>query len=357
LWDFSCAADTLETIPAVWEEVRIKVPSPYNINSFSSPFRKTVGGEEIYVRGGDFRLYPEYPLHWDSASCGFYRRTFMAGEGRVFLCFDAVAFRSVFYINGVKAAEECEAFLPIKIDVTKYLRSGEENELIVGTQAAGSMNYEDSDGRNRTDYPKGSFWGEHIAGIWQDVWLEETSDEYIEDVFPTTDIYRHTLHIQTETNARPGHELRYFLAKWPGGAEREISPRWQYTEGDGIELWEPENPALYNLFTRLYRGGELLDEVTTRFGFRTFTAEGNKFILNGRPINLKNDSWHYMGYSLCTDRSVRAGVLRYGTGRECKYYTAARPAFPGLLLRYCRRRGDAACLRIGSVGVSLHVQL
>ena len=58
-WDFSHAADHLDAVPAEWDTVKIQVPSPFNINSFSHGYPRTTAGETYTVMGGDFRLYPE----------------------------------------------------------------------------------------------------------------------------------------------------------------------------------------------------------------------------------------------------------------------------------------------------------
>ena len=200
LWDFSCKTDSLDTLPTEWDAVSIKVPSPFNVNSFSHGYPKKTAGEEFYVSGADFRLYPEYPLEWDNAKIGFYRRKFVvdkASEGnRIFLHFDAVAYKSVYYVNGKKIAEEGEAFLPIEMEITDVVKFGEENELLVGCQTARASAYKDENDRDRTDLPEGSFWGGHIGGIWQDCWLVERAQSYVDDVFAYADVYKNNLHIE-----------------------------------------------------------------------------------------------------------------------------------------------------------------
>ncbi len=107
LWDFSCAAASIDTVPAAWDSVPIKVPSPFNVNSFSGGYPRRTAGEECYVSGADFRLYPEYPLAWDAAQVGFYRRRFFVGEesrgNRLFLRFDAVAYQTAFSSTSARA--------------------------------------------------------------------------------------------------------------------------------------------------------------------------------------------------------------------------------------------------------------
>ncbi len=317
-WDFA-PCEHLEALPTAWDSVKIHVPSPFNVNSFSHGYHKTIAGETFYVQGGDFRLYPEYPVEWDSAKAGFYRRTFFVPEEakgkRLFLRFDAVAYHSVYYLNGQKIGEEYEGFLPIEWEITDYVNYGADNELMVGASVVETLIYRDKDGRRRCDYPHGSFWGGHIAGIWQDCYLIERPADYIQDIFAVTDVYDRTLTIRFECQAKAGLSLRFYLQKWNTDqperlvAETACSEKgqavWQYQDGD-VELWDPDHPNLYWLIGRLYEGDTLVDETQVRIGFRTFTCDGDRFKLNGKPIKLKNDSWHYMGYSVQTEEFARS---------------------------------------------------
>ena len=164
-WDFttdiSMDAKGAADWPEKWNSHKIHVPSPYNINGFSGGRTKKIADESFYVRGGDFCLYPDYPREWNDARCGAYRRTFPVPEEsrgkRIFLHFDAVAYHSRFFINGEFVREEVEAFLPIEIEITEYVRFGEENEIVVIAENSKGYMYKDEKNWNRIDYPKGSF--------------------------------------------------------------------------------------------------------------------------------------------------------------------------------------------------------
>src|ERR1700721_1081927 len=52
-------------VPSAWETVPVKVPSPWNVNSFAN--RRGLGG--------DFRTFPSYPAAWESVEMGWLRRT------------------------------------------------------------------------------------------------------------------------------------------------------------------------------------------------------------------------------------------------------------------------------------------
>ena len=320
LWDFAPSSGTITDLPDTFENLPIKVPSPYNINAFmGSHFRRYAGSEETFVQGGDFRLYPEYPSRWERAKCGFYRRSFGLKKEpgrRYFLRFDAVAFHCFFYLNGTLLRETTEGFLPIEIEITETANDG-ENVLLVACESSGYLTYKGEDGRNRLDYPRGSFFGEFVSGIWQDVWLISRPFSYITDVFPVTDTRERSLTVKTEAEAPDGASLSFFLKKWsPGGDhgnEKALGSCpvgadpfvWHWAENE-IDIWDSFEPNLYLLTAVLEKDGKVLDRKTVRIGFRTMWAEGEKLFLNGRPIKLKIDAWHYLGYTVQTPEFARA---------------------------------------------------
>lgn len=318
-WDFAPVAKSDTSLPGAWDLVKIQVPSPFNVNSFSHPYPKNTAGEHYMVQGADFRLYPEYPIEWDSLSAGYYRRVLPITEQsrgkRIFLHFDAVAFRSEYYLNGEKIGEFADGFMPYEVEITDFIRWGEDNELIVRAESVNELIYKDDEGKRRADFPHGSFWGGHIAGIWQDVFMIERPAAYVSDIFAVTDVYKKTLTVRYESVNTSDETIRFFLKRWNDetAEEREIIAApcdgselvWQYADGD-VVLWDLDCPALYTLTARLYDGDTAVDETSVRIGFRTFTADGDRFMLNGRPIRLKNDSWHYMGYAIQTEEYARS---------------------------------------------------
>lgn len=305
-WDFAPGA--LNTVRAEdWKEGAIKVPSPFNVNGFSAPYQTNTCGESSIIRGADMRLYPQYPVEWDDLKEGSYRRRFFvpSDKKRVFLCFDAVAFESEYYINGICVKQEWEAFLPIEFEITEFVRFGEENELVVYCRDAARFAYKDARGQTRYEVPRGSFWGLFALGIWQDTWLIFRDEVYISDVFAVPDTKQHTLTVSVETDGgMPEDEVRLSLKPWNTQEPYQIIARkcckkviWKY-DPDDISLWDIGQPNLYMLRTELLRDGIVLDCQETRIGFRSFCIEGKHFLLNGKKLNLRCDSWHYMGYSV-----------------------------------------------------------
>jgi len=64
------------------------------------------------------------------------------------------------------------------------------------------------------------------------------------------------------------------------------------TKLDSIELWDLEHPKLYTVTAQILDGGKVVDEYSTRIGFRhaRFTPQG--FQLNGRIVKLRGLNRH-----------------------------------------------------------------
>jgi hypothetical protein len=328
------------------DPVPVKVPSPWNVNSFAR------GNGS----GGDFVTYPSYPKKWETIKAGWlmrkitYRKEWK--DKRLVLRFEAVDGYTQVFVNGRKAGENKDIFLPFELDITGLLKEGADNELWVWVADASLLNQPGKYGR-RT-YVAGSFWGQHARGIWQDVNLVITPAVAIENTFIKPELDKDTLSVEI-TLANTTDQARELtvsgtLSPWINQAGKTISeapePKWtsgpevlsltatrikiaprsrasitlRVRAGNKLTPWSPEAPALYGLLvTAEARSAEqpgkssdngtsadaketTTDKKYTRFGWRQFTINGDKFYLNGKPIRLKGDSWHFMGIPQMTRR-------------------------------------------------------
>lgn len=71
------------------------------------------------------------------------------------------------------------------------------------------------------------------------------------------------------------------------------------------KLWNPDTPFLYVAVLELVAGEQVLDRREEVFGFREFWCEGPQFMLNGIPIHLRGDSWHFQGGLQQTETYIR----------------------------------------------------
>jgi len=119
-----------------------------------------------------------------------------------------------------------------------------------------------------------------------------------------------------EAESQPAASLR-LCENGAGGDVRQASfvLDWQ-----DAKHWSPEEPFLYEAEFELLDGDVVMDSRKETFGFREFWCDGPIFRLNGIPINLRGDSWHFQGeiqqteayvrnwYRMC--RSVGVNVIR-----------------------------------------------
>jgi Glycosyl hydrolases family 2/Glycosyl hydrolases family 2, TIM barrel domain/Glycosyl hydrolases family 2, sugar binding domain len=316
-------------VSSAWETVPVKVPSPWNANSFAN--RRGLGG--------DFRTYPSYPAAWDSVEMGWLRRTVWIPRDwkgdRILLHFAAVAGDVRILVNGKDAAKQFDIFFPFEVDITNLVGPGESAEILVGVRKASLFDVRGKYGRR--EYQAGSFWGQHIVGIWQDVDLVGEPPVRVAGTFVQPDVSQKVLKVEVTLRndsaddvsvdltgevhrwtslAAKGEaaapepvwklespvDLRLKSARVRLPAYQEVTVTLQAPVSAQLELWSPEHPNLYGLIVDVRRDDHVIDAKYQRFGWRQFEVKGSKVLLNGKPIILKGDSWHFLGIPQMTRR-------------------------------------------------------
>lgn len=312
-----------------WSDVRIKIPSPWNINSF------------VYsnLEGPDHRNYPSYPKEWADVKMAWMKKTVSIPSGWedkiIKLYFEAVAGNAEVYVNGTKVCENFDLFLPFSADITDVVKPGGTAEILVGVR--NQALFEDNSTVGRRIVPAGSMWGIHISGIWQDVFLEAVPKVNIEDVYVKPLVSKGVLEMDvTVSNAdtkKADLSLQGVVKEWLNLAGRGVNeapvPAWDLGKdvldvpctrvsvapgekekvtisvpvGEGsLRFWTPESPNLYSLLLSLNGRKQTVDLKYVRFGWREWTLEGTTHCLNGKPYELRGDSWHFMGIPQMTRR-------------------------------------------------------
>lgn len=300
-----------------WEKTPIRIPSPWNVNSFA----------DKNGLGGDFRTYPSYPKAWEDIKMGWLRKTFTVPAGwkgkLVGLHFEAVAGDVQVLVNGKPVGQHFGIFLPFDIDITEAIIPGKENELLIGVRKPSLFDRRSDYGRR--NYQAGSFWGQHIAGIWQDVYLVALAPVHVSDVYirPLVDSNKLVAEVTitnrlnkeanislnaqvlpwNKTAASPALQLPASVVKLP--ARGSITTRISAPVDKKLRLWSPGDPSLYNLVVKLAQNGVAADCKYTRFGWRQFSFDKSKVLLNGKELVMRGDSWHFMGIPQMTRRYAR----------------------------------------------------
>ena len=139
------------------------------------------------------------------------------------------------------------------------------------------------------------------GGIWQSVSLLRKRFIHLKDVFIETDIDNKTLEVNLEIY---NHEISPIEASlelevFNQGEAQVVSKSKSLTlspgktqtnyllKFDNIQLWDVDNPNLYELKIILKQKEKISDQWRHKFGFREFTVQNDEFYLNGKPIYLK----------------------------------------------------------------------
>ena len=98
------------------------------------------------------------------------------------------------------------------------------------------------------------------------------------------------------TNKQAGDEIRYTVLDKEGSvvASLTAADTLVHITIDNVHLWHGlRDPYLYTLTAELVRGGEVIDNIKTRFGVRSFRIDPEcGFILNGEEYPLRGVSRH-----------------------------------------------------------------
>jgi len=222
----------------------------------------------------------------------WYRRTFIVPPAlrgkRVLLHFGAVDWLARVWLNGQLLGEHRGGYTPFSFEVTEHLRAG-DNELVVyafddtrsGMQATGKQAHsQESEGCVYT----------RTTGIWQTVWLEGVGSAYLRDFVLTPDVAGQRL-LFAGTVDGPAKGLRLRLRALLNGTpvgEETVAAGWREARAavklSKLALWHPGKPTLYDLDVELLRGQRTVDRVRTYFGMRSLSIEGNRFLINGKPV-------------------------------------------------------------------------
>ncbi len=217
----------------------------------------------------------------------WYRRTFTLENGfkrdKVLLHFGAVDQECEVFVNGEAVGSHKGGYLPFVCDITDSLSEG-ENTLVVSVT--------DNTSRSPHAYGKQSFtpggiWYTPQSGIWQTVWMESVSENYVESL-KITPLYDERK-VRIEIRAGKAEGANVVVRK----AGVVIAEEWADENGvtealitdEHFRPWSPEDPFLYDVTVKLAG-----DTVESYFGMRKFgTAE-----VNGKKVMALNDKPIFM---------------------------------------------------------------
>ena len=197
------------------------------------------------------------------------------------------------YVNGKVLAHHDGGYSLWRVDITDAL--GDENEIAVAVDNA----------PNDHVYPQMAdftFYG----GLYRGVNLIAVQNTHFAldyygtpglKVTPTVNGEDADVEVEVYvTNPQEGDSITYTLTDREGNtvASTTTKDTKATLSIKGVHLWNGRpDPYLYTARATLRRGSEALDEVSTRFGCRTFSIDPERgFILNGKEYPLRGVSRH-----------------------------------------------------------------
>lgn len=248
----------------------------------------------------------------------WYRKTFTAPESlegrRNTLYFEGIMGKSEIWVNGMKAAEHFGGYLPVIVNLDKWLKPGQENVIVV-------MSDNSNDGTYPPGKPQESLDFAYFGGIYRDVYLISTGLVHITDpneanttagggVFfrteslnPKTKKGKVGVKVQVANQTDKEQKVRVqALMTDPKGVDPVgatvplvIAPHSTGEVDIPMELsnvkpWSPDHPELYTLGVEVWNAGNggnqkdsalLLDNRSFRVGVRTVKMTDKGLELNG----------------------------------------------------------------------------
>ena len=209
------------------------------------------------------------------------------------------------YVNGIDMGTSMECYTPIEIPVTRALKVGEENEILIKVgdrywlppQAAGS-----------TDKEKEHY----LPGIWDDVEMIISGKVQVNNTLFLPDAKNGKVKAKIRLRSFFPQQIMYgdpkfdkvnvkvevFEKKSGKKAGESIlenieARREHFTVAEvdidiaGPHLWSPDDPFLYLANTTVFLKNEAIDVQEDRFGLRDFERRGKYFYLNDQKILLR----------------------------------------------------------------------
>lgn len=222
---------------------------------------------------------------------GWYRKSFRLPHfkkgQKALILFEGAMSEPRVYLNGQKIGEWNYGYNYFYFDITNHLAGG-DNLLAVHLRNVGESS---------RWYPG--------AGLYRKVTIIVKNAESIDQwgtYITTPFISSEQAKVNIKTNVS-GKNVRLVTDILDAEGKKVASGSTQSIFGSQFDqniavpqpkLWSPESPYLYKAVSRLYVGGQLKDEVTTRFGIRSINFQpATGFQLNGKTRKFKGVCLHH----------------------------------------------------------------
>jgi beta-galactosidase len=299
-----------------WEE--IEVPGTFELQGYGMPYYLGTS----YPPPLRKRRAPN--IDKEENPVGSYKKSFRLPKGwtdrEIFIQFAGVKSAFYLWINGEEVGYSQGSMTPAEFNITKYLKSG-NNQIAVEV-------YKWCDGSYLEDQ---DFW--FLGGIFRDVYLYSKPKVFISDYFARCDFDENYKDAELKVRV----DIKNHLLKDIKNYKLEISlldDKKKAVESDPILVshvkipssstitlnletfvreplkWSAETPYLYHLLLNLINSkGEIEEVIHSRFGFRKMEIKDSQIFINGKSILFKGVNHHDFdpdtGYTVSFERMLQ----------------------------------------------------
>jgi beta-galactosidase/beta-glucuronidase len=251
---------------------------------------------------------------------------------RVLLHFGAVDYSATVWLNGQRAAAHEGGYTPFWADITDLLHPAghalAETQTIVVRAEDDPRDMSKPRGKQDWREQPHSIWYPRTTGIWQTVWIEVVPATRIDALRWACDLERFEISLQVKIagQLRDGLRVRVRLSRagvrvaddtWSVDGERVARAIRLPDPGIDAEreawLWHPSRPSLIDARIELLDAqARVIDAVESYTALRTAGIDGDRFLLNGRPVRLRmvldQGYWPESGLTPPDDDALRHDV-------------------------------------------------
>ena len=274
LWSYSIR--TANDFNPATHDGNILVPFP--IESSLSGVMKTFTKDDILW----YEKEVEIPKEWEGKN--------------ILLNFGAVDWKCEVFINFRKVGEHTGGYSYFYFDITDYIKSGKNNILLKVIDVTDTI-YADwgkyQPVGKQTITPNG-IWYTPSSGIWQTVWLEPVSKNYINKLEINNDFDNKEVKVTFKEANNQSLTVDFSLmfnnklvGNATGKSNEEISIK---LSDENFKPWSPEEPNLYTIEAKLSsNSGNVLDSITSYTTIRKIESRRDssdilRIFLNNKPI-------------------------------------------------------------------------
>ncbi len=298
-----------------WKYKKGEIEDGYEISHNDENWRYvSIPHSTKFVTPDDFKAFE---------GVSWYRKHFAVDKKyenkKIFVEFDGVMQSAKVWINGCEVCNHVGGYMGFVVDLTDYIKFGEDNLLVVRSDSRGNSDFAPTSNKV-IDF---QFHG----GIYRDVYLTILDKVHItnplfEDevcgggIFVTYDNISYDgksadinikTHIRNESEVNKDITLKTEILDESGNVIKSEENNKNFKDDcyfiqriiiNDVNLWHPNTPYLYKVRSTVIVSGEAVDQYITNIGIRELCWKKEGLFINGEKFSCHGANYHQDIYGL-----------------------------------------------------------